>query len=590
MTKRRFAILLPIFIIAFALRTWYGATMFSGEDGFQVYLIGLKWYTSGLFPFWGPDVVYTESQIPGALQGILVGAPFFVWANALAPYLLINALSFSALCFLGWYLSRRIPGVPNWFLYGWLLSAPWAMHYSTKIENPSYLLPASVMFFVGIWELLPIYEKPLLQRRWAFFWLGFSLLWVFQLHLSWVLLLPFIALVFYFQLQENKGTAQAAWYFSAGATITASTLIPTLFVFGRNASGGVEQNIAFNPNNLLEIFSIAGKFLSFAGGEVVRFIGKNNTERLEFLAHYPWAAPFTVVFAILGLLQVGYLAVAFFIKQSGKVWGNVRLFTLGTLLLLWASYLFTPQTPKAHAFYLLFPVAMWYSFHCYANLFKYRYLRIAAAVLLLSGIIFHVALSLKNSDQYGLTHKAARITEALQRRDYTMLGIRRESAVDVAKQPDIWVKNTHADSLHFSTGFEYPDPYFKPQNIVAYNTYSGRFACKMDTLMPFGLNFKQAIPAEAHPATCSLSGFVKGNFSGDIQAVLDLKYKGENVLWTSQGIRRNQFAEDVWQPVRLTLSIPDTVGLWDQAAVFIWLSSKGSGELFLDDVRVDMWK
>ena len=58
---------------------------FWAEDEQQIYLIGLKSYTTGTWPFYGPDVVYTKTQIPGALQGLLVSVAFYILPIPEAP-------------------------------------------------------------------------------------------------------------------------------------------------------------------------------------------------------------------------------------------------------------------------------------------------------------------------------------------------------------------------------------------------------------------------------------------------------------------------------------------------------------------------
>ena len=117
----------------------------------QIYLLGLKFYTTGTWPYFGPDVTHTI-QIPGALQGLVVGLPFYVLPIPEAPYLLLNILSFSSLCFFAWYCAKRLPEIPKWFLWSWLLTAPWTLDLSTHIYNPSYILPGAILFFVGAIE------------------------------------------------------------------------------------------------------------------------------------------------------------------------------------------------------------------------------------------------------------------------------------------------------------------------------------------------------------------------------------------------------------------------------------------------------
>src|SRR6267154_254484 len=123
-----------LFRLAFGLCSdfWSGA-----GDEKQIYLIGLKYYTTGAWPYFGPDVT-NAIQVPGALQGLTTGLPFFLMPIPEAPYILLNILSFAALCFFAWYCSRRLPEVPKWFIWSWLLTAPWTLSLSTHVFNPSY--------------------------------------------------------------------------------------------------------------------------------------------------------------------------------------------------------------------------------------------------------------------------------------------------------------------------------------------------------------------------------------------------------------------------------------------------------------------
>src|SRR5262249_57610744 len=71
-----------LLLAAFALRLAFGlCSELFGPDESQIFLIGLKYFTTGEWPYFGPDVVYTHTQLPGALQGLLVGGPLFLVAE-----------------------------------------------------------------------------------------------------------------------------------------------------------------------------------------------------------------------------------------------------------------------------------------------------------------------------------------------------------------------------------------------------------------------------------------------------------------------------------------------------------------------------
>ena len=277
-----FSLLLLSLLVSFGLRFVFPV---SRRRYKQVYLLGLKFYTTGAWPYFGPDVTPTI-QIPGALQGLVVGLPFYVLPIPEAPYLFLNILSFSSLCFFAWYCSRRLPEIPKWFVWSWLLTSPWTLNLSTHIYNPSYVLPGAILFFVAAIETYPLLSHGLVPRQWANFMMGLALFWIMQFHLSWVVLVPYVALSFYFQGKElGHRVFSSIMWFAGGAIITGSFLIPTFIKYGpAEGLGSTNESVGFNFENLLRHLNIVegvlGRFLSFASFELPRFIGANTAARL----------------------------------------------------------------------------------------------------------------------------------------------------------------------------------------------------------------------------------------------------------------------------------------------------------------------
>ena len=113
----------PILAALFAFRLLFGlSSEFFFEDETQIYLLGLRYYATGHWPFFGPDVVWTKSEIPGALQALLVGVPLAVAPIPEAPFVLLNLLSFGALAALAWYTCEHLPHAPRWLIWGWFLT------------------------------------------------------------------------------------------------------------------------------------------------------------------------------------------------------------------------------------------------------------------------------------------------------------------------------------------------------------------------------------------------------------------------------------------------------------------------------------
>lgn len=429
-----------VFLGAFLLRLCYGlCSPFWGTDEKQIYLLGLKYYTTGDFPYYGPDVVYTQSQIPGALQGILVGLPLYLLPIPEAPFILLNLLNTSALLLFAYYLSKRISKLSSWLIYVWLLTAPWTLNYSTHIINPSYVLPAAILFFIAVFELLIFYQKPMIRPHYAFSMMGFSLLWIMQIHMSFVLLIPYVLFPLwrgvgggYGQICENRKNKNSniknILYFLLGASISGSLLLPTYLQYGiLQGTGSIEANVVLNFGNLKEITAIITRFLSFSSFEVGTFIGYNLESRLQFLQQYPWFAPFIVLLTLAGFLQIGYLIVSFWSNQAlqteeGK---RVKYFTLLSLLLVYFSFLFSIKGPSPHTFYVILPVSMLYAFFCWQDLWEKPFWRKVTSLMLILGICFHLHLAHSHFHHHSLYKNRTLPQKAIDQKNYKILGNRR---------------------------------------------------------------------------------------------------------------------------------------------------------------------
>ncbi len=112
-TRRRTLLVALFLLVAFLFRLAFGlCSEFWYEDELQIYLIGLKYFATGVWPYFGPDVAY-QIQIPGALQSLVVAVPLFLFPVVEAPFVLLNVLSFAALCLFAWYCTKRLPEVPG---------------------------------------------------------------------------------------------------------------------------------------------------------------------------------------------------------------------------------------------------------------------------------------------------------------------------------------------------------------------------------------------------------------------------------------------------------------------------------------------
>jgi hypothetical protein len=432
--KRRLYFVLLAF--AFLFRLGYGlCSQFWADDERQVYLIGLKFYATGAWPYFGPDVV-SGVQVPGALQGLLVGLPLYVAHVPEAPFVLLNVLSFAALCLLAWYCARRLPEMPRWFIWGWLLTAPWTLNFSTHVVNPSYVLPGAVLFFIGVLETMPVTRKGLIPAWCANLLMGFALFWVMQLHLSWVVLVPFLAASVFFQIRERGTRAlNALGWLACGALLMLSLLAPTFMKYGlSNGTGGTETMVAPNFGNAARVLNpvegVPARFLSLASFEMARFVGRNTTERVAFLRENVWLAPLALLLGAIGLLQPAAMIVLWFRKRDMRDdWPQVKRLTLLTVAMLCVLFLFSAKLPASHTFYVTFPIAAVYGFYCWDALLRRRGWRAFAFVFLICGIVFHAGLAAHNFARVSLYTDRNRPASAINERRPALLGERRPGSL-----------------------------------------------------------------------------------------------------------------------------------------------------------------
>jgi len=359
----------------------------------------------------------------------LVGIPLYVLPLPESPFILLNILSFLALLLLGWYCLKHFPEIPKWFIWGWVFTAPWVMNFSTHVVNPSYVLFGAVIFFVGIFELIPPLSKNVIPPGLAMAMVGFGLFWIFQLHMSWIIITPHILLVLYLQLKDKrKKFLKLILCFMGGSLSTGIFVLPTYIKYGFiQGSGGTGANVQFEMKNLLNIFAVIARFLSFASFEIARFAGAGTVSRLAFLKEYFWVTPFIVFAAIIGFAQVVIMLIKLFKKEREKSWKLLKSLTGGTIFLVYLGSIFSIKGPSAHTFYLMLPLAMFYFFYAFKDYLKASLWKKIAVALFVSGLIVHIGLAIRNYKERSLYKNREIVVKAIQKKDFTILGERRKT-------------------------------------------------------------------------------------------------------------------------------------------------------------------
>jgi hypothetical protein len=438
MFRARAARWVPILAALFAFRLWFGLSReFFFEDETQIFLMGLRYYATGDWPFFGPDVVWTKSEIPGALQPLLVGVPLRVAPYPEAPYVLLALLSFGALVAFAWYVGEHRPGAPRWLIWGWLLTIPWTIQFSGHLINTSYILPGAIAFFLGFFESVPALSLRRIRPAIAHALMGAALVWLMQIHMSWPLLLPFVAGAWISRWRDGAAALAAnAAAFGAGALLPALLLLPTLLTYGATTgSGGVLRNIHLHPENPWIVVTTLARVLSFASLEINRFIATDGPKRLEFFQRHLWLAPLAIVVGVIGVIQPVWMLIDW--ARSPRRWPEpatrarwqaLRALVGGSVLLVYASYWFVMEPPQAHAFYVLAPIAFLFAAYWWTLIDSPRARRIAAVVLALS-VIFHAGLAWTQTPEISLYKNRGVVAAAVRLKAPEMFAHRREFAI-----------------------------------------------------------------------------------------------------------------------------------------------------------------
>jgi hypothetical protein len=588
-----------LFIVAFFLRLFFGLSYeFWFDDNLQVYLIGLKWYTSGLWPYWGPDVVASHSAIPGALQGVLTGGPFFLWLIPEAPHILLNLLSLATLAMFGWYLSKRLTGTPKALIYLWLVTMPSAMHYSTIVQNPSYVLLFSIPFFIAVFELFPLYEQNILSRKLCFYFLGLAIPAIYQLHLSWVLLLPFVMAVFYFDIRKKNNLQRNLsnlCFFTLGLVTTFLFLLPTLIKYGVLTGEALGANTRFNFHNILAVFAIIQDFFTYPVYNLEQFMPNRAIESglvIDILQNYFWLVPFILFLFIIRIWQYILLAVSFWKFRAEAQWRKRHALVFFSLLILWFSFLFTEHWPNVHKYYLIMPVATWYAAHVFDQFLVKKSKRIVY-IIIISTVVFYLGLLLiytgYNRSLYNNRHL---VVKALTEKDYSLLGKRREQSKMMQLRQDIWKRALTTDTLHYSTTFEYDDPYNLPQNILNSKAHSGIYSCKVDSVQPFSLSKKISGAEVGERNTLEIVFWLYCDSPPESALVIDIHDDQGSIYWYGMQMKNlqktvpgwNRFTYSMKLPVDGKIRQPDSV-----ASVYVAHRRNDDEVVYIDDITIKLF-
>ncbi len=373
--KQKKTCFLAFVFLLYSGRLWYMymgylknyAWLGNGDES-HVYILGLRFFTDHVYPYWGPDITYFSSSLAGGMQGLLIGLPLFVWAHPFSPYLFLFMMLCPAMIYLSWYISKLFPDLPRWLIYGAIALAPFTIHTGMKILNPAYVLFFAIPFMLSLIEIFKIFPKRYIGARWCYFWIGLGVSAVFQLHASWAFLLILWGSAMVYTFLKRQSFAEIIpLYLSTilGLIVGAVSLLPTLYHYGVGVllqEAHSSSGLSFSIRNITDIGALIYYFVTSCGYEMNSFSGDYRWMRL-------WAESYRVGAVAYVVLQIGgilifvfQLVLPFWWKWRNHVIAYKRLLILNAviIILLSSMYLFSTVRPGAHAILCIFPLSAIY--------------------------------------------------------------------------------------------------------------------------------------------------------------------------------------------------------------------------------------
>ncbi len=436
--KNEFIIIL-ICLFVFFFRQYTSLSFHNEFDDKQIYLLGLKFFTSGAWPYFGPDVVWSKSQIPGALIPLLTGAPLFIWMHPAAPIVFMNIMAFAALLFFAWYSSKRFALLPPWFIYAWILLSPFSLKMATRLYNPGHVIIFSIFFLIGFIENMGFYKQNILPKKVSAFLIGASFLALVQTHHSVIMLLPFVlfCLFRWFLAKERKIDLTSFGFFCMGALVLGSLLIPTIIKYGPFGLG-TAGNFNFEFIRAREFFPFFFKVLAYASHDMPYVIKLNAPERADFFLVYKNIRFLTIFLTISSWLMTAWMFLAFFVKKSKHAHPNwnhdfktIKIIFLCIFLSLFIARLFAnvPYPIRVYAFSIVFPFAFYYSLYSYERLLQFKgtktFFSIFFLMVILASVVHSSFENIYNRKTSFLAEEGEKIEQALTEKDSSILGLRR---------------------------------------------------------------------------------------------------------------------------------------------------------------------
>ncbi|MEJ1470472.1 MAG: hypothetical protein RPU59_05290 [Candidatus Sedimenticola sp. (ex Thyasira tokunagai)] len=254
--------------------------------------------------------------------------------------------------------------------------------------------------------------------------MGFSLLSLTQLHLSWVLLIPLVIIAFYF-VNKKKIKKLKFLFFLLGSLIGGSTLVPT-FIMKSGILTEIGENLIINWSNADKLIDVVINIFYLPSYEVITnssLLG-NFSLKIALAMEHEWVFPAVIIVTLFGWTQV-FLYFICLIFPTGfhrHSWDRIRFLLVGMVLLVWLGY-FLNEDVEVHKIHLLFlPLAFYFSIYVNEWILTTRpWSKYVFYVAFFSLLVFYVADGIKEKSKITNNPYQKKIILAIQNKDYKLL-------------------------------------------------------------------------------------------------------------------------------------------------------------------------
>jgi len=455
------------------------------------------------------------------------------------------------------------------------------------------VLAPAILFFVSVFEILPFYKEKIFSINLSFFIMGFTLGWILQIHMSWVLLPFYIILSLYVLLKTKKRRSIlfGILFFSLGFIVIMSTFIPTVIKYGL-ITGGTESNIVVNFSNLMNI-DVLTRFIAFSTFEARYFIPGGWIGTKALLLNNLWAAPFIILLFLIGISQTIYYIVYFFKKSPHAGFRYVKLFTIASILLVFISYLFVVRDVASHTFYILLPISFWFSFYCLEPLFKKLIWKRLAVLLLFSGFLYHIALAKEYYPTNSLQSKKSKIEQALKYKDSRLFAYRRVANWQENEQAKFWriskEINLSDTTITYFNNFDTYTPDILPEALNNVHYISADYSCQIDSMFPFSIGINRPLREFDYKRKISVTLFFRYSEINNASVFLSVEKQETSLYWESVGICTQHENIDKWNQITINKELPASIDTSAHISIYVWLPSKDNSpaKIQIDDFKID---